>query len=165
MELQSGGCRDGAAGIMALLGGVVLVVVLVLGARFSKDAATRAKAESAAAQAQSFALRESARYEHESELARLDAQLALARQDAVAHEQRLATLAVALKGMNPDADVDALLKLYNGIDAPWWEDWFVILTAAFAAMALFAGIVWLWPYLHHQVPSSIRRLSDPRSHR
>lgn len=129
----------------------VIVLVMALGAAcviglmiwaMMDQASSRYEAKQAAISAQAYAQREEARYEHESEVARLDNKVELVVAESAAHQERLATLAVALAGLN-SAEEERLLAYER-----WWLGpvaWFVAVAGAIVVGA--ATIRVLNPYL------------------
>lgn len=92
MEYETGGCRDAAAVFLAIIIGLVAVACGVTVMKLDKSATERAQLAHRTALAEY-------QYELKLEQARLDNKVEMARVAEENHEQRIATLAVALAGL------------------------------------------------------------------
>lgn len=122
MEMEGMVLDDGRDpfGWIVTLGMVVIVVVglaLTLG-RLSKDATERYEAKQATLQAEEYTRQQQALYALQTEQARLDHKLEVQQAYADAHDQRLATLAIALAGL--DDNEQELLLWAAGMRNDWW---------------------------------------------
>jgi len=113
---------DDNRGMGAMFGLMFLVVVVVAGlmvvGRISKDATARYEAKQAAVRAEAYAQQQMALYNLQQEQSRLDHKLEMAAMYESAHDQRLATLAVALAGLDKTDQAALLLAARVGRD--WW---------------------------------------------
>ena len=118
--------RNGWVGFILFLLCLCVIGVAMLGKSLQEGMTERAKAKERAETA-------AAQYEYFARKAELDADLDRIILASQAHEQRIATLAVALAGL--DDDEAKLLRLYDELARPNSDAWLVVLGGFFGLLA------------------------------